>query len=82
MLLWVRAGVQKICPSAFQGQLEAHRTPRMTRCSTSQLTLSPGNLISGKKVGKKKRQCFSKLPPALPASFTLSYVIHVQVGEY
>ena len=37
-----------------QGQLEAHRTPRMTRCFTSRLSLSPSNLISGKKVVKRK----------------------------
>ena len=54
----------------------------MTRCFTSRLTLSPGNLISGKKVFKKTRQRFPKLPPALPNSFTLPYVIHVLVGEY
>ena len=71
-----------MCPSAFQVQLEAHRTPRMTRCFSSQLTLSPGNLISEKKVVKKKRQGFPKLPPAGPNSFTLPYVIHVLVGEY
>ena len=51
-------------------QLEAHPTPRITRCFTSRLTLSPGNQIPVKKVGKKKRQRFPKLPPALPKSFT------------
>ena len=36
--------MQKFCPSAFQRQLEANRTPRMTRCFTSRLTLSPSKL--------------------------------------
>ena len=31
MRQWVRSGVHKIRPSAFQGQLEANRTPRMSR---------------------------------------------------
>ena len=48
---------------------------------TSRLTLSPGNLISGKKVVQKKRQRFPKLPPALPNSFSLPYIFHVLVGE-
>ena len=76
-------GCKEICPSVFHGQLEAHRTPQMTRCFTNRLTSSsPGNLTSGEKVVKKKRQRFPKLPPALPNSYTLPYIIHVLVGEH
>ena len=47
MRLWVRPGVRIIFPSAFHGRSRAHRTPRMTRCFTRRLTLSPDNLIPG-----------------------------------
>ena len=47
MRLWVRPGVRIIFPSAFHGRSRAHRTPRMTRCFTRHLTLSPDNLIPG-----------------------------------
>ena len=47
MRLWVRPGVRINFPSAFHGRSRAHRTPRMTRCFTRRLTLSPDNLIPG-----------------------------------
>ena len=47
MRLWVRPGVRINFPSAFHGRSRAHRTPRMTRCFTRHLTLSPDNLIPG-----------------------------------
>ena len=82
MRLGYDQGCKQIYPSAFQGQLEAHRTPRITRCFASRLTLSPGNLTSREKVVKKKRHRFPKLPLALPNSFTLPYVFHVLAGSY
>ena len=47
MRLWVRPGVRINFPPAFHGRSRAHRTPRMTRCFTRHLTLSPDNLIPG-----------------------------------
>ena len=47
MRLWVRPGVRINFPSVFQGWSRARRTPRMTRCFTRRLTLSPDNLIPG-----------------------------------
>ena len=75
-LLWP-IFVLKVAQAAFAGKLEAHQTPRRTRCFHSWVTQSPGRLISAKKLVKKKRQRFPKQPPALPNTCTLPYVLHV-----
>ena len=68
MRLWVRSGVQINLPFSFL-QLEAHRTPRLTRCFTSRLTLLLGILIS-----LKNRKQKTTLPEALTCIAASLYV--------
>ena len=82
MRLWVRSGVQINLSFGFSRTVGSASDTSNDKVLTSRLSLSPGNLTAGKKVVKKKRQRFPKLPPALPNSFTLPYAIHVLVGEY
>ena len=62
---------QSRSPSDFQGPSRPHRTPQKVRCSSSRETLAPGNLISGSKAVKKKRQLFPGASLASPSSFLL-----------
>ena len=82
MRLWARSGVSnRSVLRLVKGSWKHISTPRMTRCFTNGLTQSQGYLMSLKKVLTKKRQRFSKLPPALPNSCSLPHVIHV-AGKY
>ena len=44
--------------------------------------ISPGNLLSGQRAIKKKKQCFPRLSPTLPNSVSLPSNILVLVGKF
>ena len=81
MRLWVRSGVQINLSFGFSRAVGS-----ASDTSDDKVLYQPINPIArqfqGKKVVKKKRKLFPKLPPALSNSFTLPFVIHVLVGEY
>ena len=80
MQLWVRSGVRINLSFGF-----SRAVGTASDISNDKVLSQPINPVARqsdfreKNVVKKKRQRFPKLPPALPNSFTLLYVIHVLV---
>ena len=82
MRLWARPGVRiTLIALAFQGQMEAHQTPRQTRRFACKVALSSGNLISGRSAIRKKRQRLPRLPIASPNCFMLPNISTSWLGD-